>query len=133
MAPQPSSDEQQQRAAAGTAIAVSEDVSARTDLEARAENVITAISVAGTEREMALETAVVCSTCTGQGTAPGTHPSICDTCQGRGGGMSVAEVEPLGQQERWEHRERRPARECGRRGAPPRYQLMRSRRAPGRS
>ena len=38
----------------------------------------------GTDREMTLETAVVCSSCTGQGTAAGTHPSICDTCQGRG-------------------------------------------------
>ena len=38
----------------------------------------------GTERELTLETAVVCSTCTGQGTANGTHPSICDTCNGRG-------------------------------------------------
>ncbi|CAN5296840.1 molecular chaperone DnaJ [soil metagenome] len=41
-------------------------------------------TVFGTDREMTLETAVVCSTCTGQGTAPGTHPSVCDTCQGRG-------------------------------------------------
>ena len=38
----------------------------------------------GAERELTLETAVVCSTCTGQGTANGTHPSICDTCNGRG-------------------------------------------------
>jgi molecular chaperone DnaJ len=38
----------------------------------------------GTERELTLETAVVCSTCIGQGTAPGTHPSVCDTCKGRG-------------------------------------------------
>jgi molecular chaperone DnaJ len=43
----------------------------------------------GTERELSLETAVVCSTCTGQGTAPGTHPSMCDTCQGRGEVQSV--------------------------------------------
>src|SRR5688572_10673641 len=38
----------------------------------------------GAERELTLETAVVCTTCTGQGTANGTHPSICDTCNGRG-------------------------------------------------
>jgi molecular chaperone DnaJ len=38
----------------------------------------------GTERELTLETAVVCATCTGQGAAPGTHPSMCETCQGRG-------------------------------------------------
>ncbi len=38
----------------------------------------------GTDRELTVETAVVCSTCTGEGTAPGTSPVICDTCQGRG-------------------------------------------------
>jgi molecular chaperone DnaJ len=38
----------------------------------------------GTERELTVETAVVCATCAGQGTAPGTHPSVCDTCRGRG-------------------------------------------------
>ncbi len=38
----------------------------------------------GVERELTLETAVVCSTCEGQGTAPGTFPSTCDTCHGRG-------------------------------------------------
>jgi molecular chaperone DnaJ len=38
----------------------------------------------GTERELTVETAVVCGTCAGQGTAPGTHPSVCDTCRGRG-------------------------------------------------
>jgi molecular chaperone DnaJ len=46
-------------------------------------------TVFGTERELSLETAVVCGTCTGQGTAPGTHPSVCDTCQGRGEVQSV--------------------------------------------
>jgi molecular chaperone DnaJ len=38
----------------------------------------------GTERELTVETAVVCATCTGEGTAPGTHPAMCDTCHGRG-------------------------------------------------
>ncbi|MCW2714677.1 MAG: Chaperone DnaJ, partial [Frankiales bacterium] len=38
----------------------------------------------GTERELTVETAVVCSTCTGEGSAPGTHPTTCDTCRGRG-------------------------------------------------
>jgi len=38
----------------------------------------------GADRELTVETAVVCSTCTGEGSAPGTHPSVCDTCRGRG-------------------------------------------------
>ncbi len=38
----------------------------------------------GAERELTVETAVVCSTCTGEGSASGTHPSVCDTCRGRG-------------------------------------------------
>ncbi len=41
-------------------------------------------TVFGTNRELAVDTAVVCSTCTGEGTAPGTHPQTCDTCQGAG-------------------------------------------------
>jgi molecular chaperone DnaJ len=41
-------------------------------------------TVFGTDRELTVETAVVCSTCTGEGTARGTHPAVCDTCQGRG-------------------------------------------------
>lgn len=43
----------------------------------------------GTTRELTLDTAVVCPVCTGEGTAPGTHPSVCDTCQGRGEVQSV--------------------------------------------
>jgi molecular chaperone DnaJ len=38
----------------------------------------------GTTRELAVDTAVVCPTCSGQGTAPGTHPETCDVCGGRG-------------------------------------------------
>ena len=38
----------------------------------------------GATRELTLDTAVVCTTCTGAGTAPGTHPQTCETCQGRG-------------------------------------------------
>jgi molecular chaperone DnaJ len=38
----------------------------------------------GTTRELAVDTAIVCSSCTGTGTAPGTHPDTCDMCQGRG-------------------------------------------------
>lgn len=40
--------------------------------------------VFGTDRELTLETAVVCPVCTGGGTANGTHPSTCETCRGRG-------------------------------------------------
>jgi molecular chaperone DnaJ len=38
----------------------------------------------GVERELTLDTAVVCSTCTGEGTAPGTHVETCGTCRGAG-------------------------------------------------
>ncbi|HEX2316309.1 MAG TPA: molecular chaperone DnaJ [Thermomonospora sp.] len=38
----------------------------------------------GTTRELAIDTAVVCSACTGAGTAPGTHPETCEICHGRG-------------------------------------------------
>ncbi|REE99296.1 molecular chaperone DnaJ [Thermomonospora umbrina] len=38
----------------------------------------------GTTRELAIDTAVVCTACTGAGTAPGTHPETCETCHGRG-------------------------------------------------
>lgn len=43
----------------------------------------------GTTQELTLDTAVVCSTCTGAGTAPGTHVQTCDTCRGRGEVSSV--------------------------------------------
>jgi molecular chaperone DnaJ len=38
----------------------------------------------GTTRELKVDTAVVCSTCAGEGTAPGTHPQVCETCRGAG-------------------------------------------------
>jgi molecular chaperone DnaJ len=38
----------------------------------------------GTTRELVVETAVVCPTCSGEGSAPGTHPVTCDVCNGRG-------------------------------------------------
>ncbi|GAA4614052.1 molecular chaperone DnaJ [Actinoallomurus liliacearum] len=38
----------------------------------------------GTTRELTVDTAVVCDTCSGSGTAPGTHPETCDMCHGRG-------------------------------------------------
>jgi molecular chaperone DnaJ len=40
--------------------------------------------VFGAERELTVDTATVCPVCTGAGTAPGTHPSVCETCRGRG-------------------------------------------------
>jgi molecular chaperone DnaJ len=43
----------------------------------------------GTARELTLDTAVVCTTCQGAGTAPGTHPETCQTCGGRGEVQSV--------------------------------------------
>jgi molecular chaperone DnaJ len=38
----------------------------------------------GTTRELVVDTAVVCPTCSGEGSAPGTHPVTCDLCNGRG-------------------------------------------------
>jgi molecular chaperone DnaJ len=43
----------------------------------------------GTTKDLTVDTAVVCDTCTGAGTAPGTHPGRCDTCGGRGEVQSV--------------------------------------------
>jgi molecular chaperone DnaJ len=43
----------------------------------------------GTTKDLTVDTAVVCDTCTGSGTAPGTHPDVCDTCRGRGEVQSV--------------------------------------------
>jgi molecular chaperone DnaJ len=38
----------------------------------------------GLTRELPVDTAVVCSVCDGEGSAPGTHPETCSTCKGRG-------------------------------------------------
>ena len=38
----------------------------------------------GTEREIGVETAIICTKCGGDGCAPGTSPSTCDICRGRG-------------------------------------------------
>jgi len=38
----------------------------------------------GVTRELKVDTAVVCSTCGGEGAAPGTHPVPCETCRGAG-------------------------------------------------
>src|SRR4051812_36820592 len=41
-------------------------------------------SVFGITKELTVDTAVLCTTCTGAGTAPGTHAATCATCSGRG-------------------------------------------------
>ncbi|MGH3506928.1 MAG: molecular chaperone DnaJ [Nocardioidaceae bacterium] len=38
----------------------------------------------GVERELKVDTAVTCTRCSGAGTQPGTSPTTCGTCQGRG-------------------------------------------------
>jgi molecular chaperone DnaJ len=38
----------------------------------------------GATREITVDTAVVCTTCAGEGAAPGSHPSTCSVCHGRG-------------------------------------------------
>ena len=43
----------------------------------------------GVKRDITIDTAVVCSACSGSGTAPGTHPETCGTCRGRGEVSSV--------------------------------------------
>jgi molecular chaperone DnaJ len=44
---------------------------------------------AGLTKELTVDTAVLCSECTGSGCAPGTSPTICDICGGRGEVQSV--------------------------------------------
>ncbi|MCV2489733.1 molecular chaperone DnaJ [Geodermatophilus sp. YIM 151500] len=46
-------------------------------------------TVFGTTKDITVDTAVLCETCTGGGTAPGTHPTTCTTCAGRGEVQSV--------------------------------------------
>lgn len=43
----------------------------------------------GVNREISVDTAVLCTVCTGAGTAPGTHAVRCDTCGGAGEVQSV--------------------------------------------
>ncbi len=38
----------------------------------------------GVARELKVDTAVVCTSCAGEGAAPGTHPIACETCRGAG-------------------------------------------------
>src|SRR4051812_48022660 len=46
-------------------------------------------TVFGTTKDITVDTAVLCTTCTGAGTAPGTHATTCTTCAGRGEVQSV--------------------------------------------
>src|SRR5918997_4169954 len=46
-------------------------------------------TVFGTTKDLTVDTAVLCTVCTGAGTAPGTHPTTCATCSGRGEVQSV--------------------------------------------
>ena len=43
----------------------------------------------GVETPITVDTAVLCTTCSGAGTAAGTHPATCDVCGGRGEVQSV--------------------------------------------
>ena len=43
----------------------------------------------GVEAPITVDTAVLCTTCTGAGTAAGTHPATCEVCGGRGEVQSV--------------------------------------------
>ncbi|GAA1794207.1 molecular chaperone DnaJ [Planosporangium flavigriseum] len=43
----------------------------------------------GVETPITVDTAVLCTTCSGAGTAAGTHPTTCDVCGGRGEVQSV--------------------------------------------
>src|SRR4051812_26647001 len=44
----------------------------------------------GVTRDLKVDTAVLCTTCNGEGSAPGTHPVPCETCRGTG---EVAQVQ----------------------------------------
>jgi molecular chaperone DnaJ len=44
----------------------------------------------GGERDITVDTAVRCTTCQGDGCAPGTHPETCSTCHGQGEIQQVA-------------------------------------------
>src|SRR5881628_1204987 len=46
-------------------------------------------TVFGTVKDITVDTAVLCTSCAGAGTAPGTHPATCGTCSGRGEVQSV--------------------------------------------
>jgi molecular chaperone DnaJ len=46
-------------------------------------------TVFGTTKEITVDTAILCTSCSGAGTAPGTHPVTCATCSGRGEVQSI--------------------------------------------
>ncbi|MCW2636543.1 MAG: dnaJ [Blastococcus sp.] len=46
-------------------------------------------SVFGAVKDLTVDTAILCTTCTGSGAAPGTHATTCTTCSGRGEVQSV--------------------------------------------
>jgi molecular chaperone DnaJ len=46
-------------------------------------------TVFGTTKDLTVDTAVLCTTCSGAGAAPGTHAATCSTCSGRGEVQSV--------------------------------------------
>jgi molecular chaperone DnaJ len=48
----------------------------------------------GVETPITVDTAVLCTTCSGAGTAAGTHPTTCDVCGGRGEVQSVRSCPP---------------------------------------
>ncbi len=52
--------------------------------------------VFGTQKQVLLNTAMSCSTCTGTGSAPGSSPELCSTCAGGGSQVRVQNT-PLGQ------------------------------------
>jgi molecular chaperone DnaJ len=43
----------------------------------------------GVARDLAVDTAILCTQCTGSGCAPGSSPTMCDICNGRGEVQSV--------------------------------------------
>ncbi len=54
-----------------------EDALIRVDVELRDV-------IFGVQREISINTAVLCGTCEGNGCQPGTHPVTCDVCNGQG-------------------------------------------------
>lgn len=52
-------------------------------------NVTLAEVLSGVDREITVDTAVVCESCEGEGTAPNTEPVTCAMCKGRGEIQSV--------------------------------------------